>query len=320
MRSNLEIIQECDNFPYPDLTNNEAYTKATAPLWLFFLPDDPEPHGFLIQSVIDRMPWTSSFRLDPHRKEVHLLKAEGRKNWQAACNEAIDELLDLARAQNAFPRLGRKRDEYFPIVGAKFDIGIERSAMSLFGIVGQGAHMTVYTRTSTGKMMFWIPRRNANKSTYPNMLDQAVAGGVATGETPFECILREAGEEAALDEEVVMRDSVAAGTVMWWNVSDEKAGGEVGLMNPGVLYVYDLEVGPEVVFKPVDDDIQSFHLMSVEEVRDAMRNGEFKPSCAAVMMDFFVRHGFITAEDEGDYVEIVSRLHRRLPFWLSPGR
>ncbi|KAK4658392.1 hypothetical protein QC762_101430 [Podospora pseudocomata] len=319
MRTNLEIVQECDNFPYPNLTNNTAYTKAIEPLWLFFLPDDLEPHGFLIQSVVDRMPWTPSFRLIPESKQVHLLKYPGRKDWQTACNEAIDELLDLTRAKKVFPRLGKKRDEKFPIVGAKFDIGIERSAMSLFGIIGQGAHMTVYTRTSLGEMKFWIPRRNANKSTYPDMLDQAVAGGVAQGETPFECIVREAGEETALDEEVVRGDVVAAGTVTWFNVSDEKAGGEVGLMNPGVLYVYDLEVGQEVVFKPVDDDIQAFHLMSVDEVRDAMRSGEFKPSCAAVMMDFFVRHGFITAENEVDYVEIVSRLHRKLPFRTSPG-
>jgi hypothetical protein len=51
-----------------------------------------------------------------------------------------------------------------------------------------------------------------------------------------------------------------------------------------------------------------------------MTRGEFKPSCAAVMMDFFVRHGFITAENEVDYVEIVSRLHRKLPFRASPRR
>jgi len=289
-------------------------------LWLFFLPDDPEPRGLLIQSVVDRMPWTSNFRIDhTPRKEIHLLKPDERDDWHAACGKAIDELLDLARARNAFPLLGKKRNEQFPILGAKFDIGIERSAMSLFGIVGRGAHMTVYTRTPDG-MKFWIPRRNANKSTWPNMLDQAVAGGVARGEMPFECIVREAAEEAALSEELVRQNAVAAGAVTWFNISDERAGGERGLMNPGVLYVYDLEVGPDIVFKPVDNDIQSFHLMGVGEVKDAMRNGEFKPSCATVMMDFFIRHGFITADNEEDYVEIISRLHRKLPFGTAPGR
>jgi 8-oxo-dGTP pyrophosphatase MutT (NUDIX family) len=265
------------------------------------------------------MPWTPNFRVvRSPRKEVHLLKPQGAADdWQQACSAAIDELLDAARALNAFPRLGKKRNEQFPIVGARFDVGIERSAMSLFGIVGRGAHLTVYTRTSEG-VKFWIPRRNANKSTYPNMLDQAVAGGVARGESPLDCIVREADEEAALSPDLVRRDIVSAGTVTWFNISDDRAGGEPGLMNPGVLYVYDLEVSNDVVFRPVDNDIQSFHLMGVDEVKAAIGNGDFKPSCAAVMLDFFVRHGFITAENEKDYVELVSRLHRKLPFRTNP--
>lgn len=260
------------------------------------------------------MPWTPNFRISKSpRKEVRLLKPETSENWQAACGEAIQELIDLAREQKVFPRLGKKTTEQFSIVGALFDIGIERSAFSLFGIVGQGAHMTVYTRTKDG-LRFWIPRRSAKKSTYPNMLDQAVAGGVARGETPLACIIREAGEEANLCPDMVREKLVAAGTVSWFNVSDEKAGGEVGLMNPGILYVYDLEVGGEVEFKPVEDDIQSFSLVGVDEVLRALRNGEFKPSCAVVMLDFLVRHGIITAQSENDYGELVSRLHRKLPF------
>jgi 8-oxo-dGTP pyrophosphatase MutT (NUDIX family) len=263
------------------------------------------------------MPWTPDFRLiSTPQKEVHLIKHDG-EDWENSCAKAIDELLDIAREQKIFLKLGTKRDEQFPIVGAKFDIGIERSASSLFGIVGRGAHMTAYVRTSSG-MKFWIPRRNAKKSTWPNMLDNAVAGGVARGEMPFECLVREAAEEAALPEELVRRDTVAAGTVTWFHISDERAGGELGLMNPGVLYVYDLEVGEDVIFKPVDNDVQSFQLMGVEEVKESMKNAEFKPSCATVMIDFFVRHGLITAENEKDYVEIVSRLHRKLPFRTSP--
>lgn len=287
-------------------------------LWLFYLPDDPEPHGCLIDSVVERMPWTSDFRLTTSpRKEVHLLKREGAEDWQRACGDAMQELVDLAREREAFPRLGKKTDEQFPIVGANFDIGIERSAFSMFGIIGRGAHMTVYVRTGQG-LKFWIPKRSANKSTYPGLLDQAVAGGVARGESPMGCIVREAGEEAALPAGVVREGAVAAGTVAWFNVSDERAGGEPGLMNPGILYVYDLQVGEDVVFKPVEGDIESYSLMSVEDVRESLRRGDFKPSCAMVMLDFFVRHGLITAENERDYDAIVSRLHRRLPFRTSP--
>lgn len=265
------------------------------------------------------MPWTSDFRVSTTpRKQVHLLKvSDSTDNWETACSESIQHLVDLARERNVFPRMGKKTAEQFPIVGARFDIGIERSAFSLFGIIGRGAHMTIYVRSDQG-IQFWIPRRDPSKSTYPNMLDQAVAGGVARGETPLECIAREAEEEAGLSQQTVREKAVAAGTVSWFNVSDERAGGEVGLMNPGVLYVYDLEVGHDVVFNPVEGDIQGFSLLSADRVYTALQMGEFKPSCAMVMLDFFVRHGLITSENEKDYHDIVSRLHRQLPFKTQP--
>lgn len=259
------------------------------------------------------MPWTSGFRLSKSpRKSIHLLKPKDTDNWQESCGEAIQQLINLARERHVFPRLGKKTQEQFPIIGASFDIGIERPAFSLFGIVGRGAHMTVFVRSERG-MQFWVPRRGATKSTYPNMLDQAVAGGVARGETPLECIAREANEEAGLSAEIVRERAVSAGTVSWFNVSDERAGGEPGLMNPGILNVYDLEVGGDVVFKPAEEDIESYSLMEADEVKEALRRGEFKPSCAMVMLDFFIRHGIITAENERDYDEIAQRLHRRLP-------
>jgi 8-oxo-dGTP pyrophosphatase MutT (NUDIX family) len=304
------------SFPYYEPCNTEEYTAQVASPWKFFIPDDNRCHGYLLSSVVEKMPWTSRFRVLPGAQEVYLLRGDG-EDWQASCSKAIDELLDLARQQGIFPKLGRKRDERFPVLGAKFDLSIERSAFSLFGIIGRGAHMTVFVRNSSG-LKFWIPQRNPNKSTYPGMLDNAVAGGVAAGEMPFECIVREASEEAALPEKLVRRDARAAGTVTWFNISDEKAGGQPGLMNPGLLYVYDLEVSEGVMLKPVDNDVYAFHLMDTQQVVNAMIQGEFKPSSAMVMIDFFVRHGIITAENEVEYVEIVSRLHRKLPFPSCP--
>lgn len=305
-----------DSFPHYDLSKPNLYTEAVSSLWHFYLPDDREPHGFLTDSVVERMPWDSRFQVSTSpRKAVYLLKPKDTEDWQQSCREAVRELVDRARERGVF-RLGGKTAEQFPIVGALFDIGIERSAFSLFGIIGRGAHMTVYTRAEEG-LRFWIPRRSPGKSTYPNMLDQAVAGGVARGEMPLECIVREAAEEASLPPDVVRERAVAAGTVSWFGISDERAGSEVGLMNPGILYVYDLEVGPDITFKPVEDDIQGFNLMGLDEVVHALREGDFKPSCAMVMLDFLIRHGIITAENEARYEEIVSRLHRRLPFRIN---
>ena len=45
-----------------------------------------------------------------------------------------------------------------------------------------------------------------------------------------------------------------------------------------------------------------------------MCRGEFKPNCALLMLDFFIRHGILTPENEADFDEIKSRLHRPLNF------
>lgn len=40
-------------------------------------------------------------------------------------------------------------------------------------------------------------------------------------------------------------------------------------------------------------------------------------SCAwwlVVLLDFFIRHGILTPENEPDFIEICSRIHRRFEF------
>ena len=178
--------------------------------------------------------------------------------------------------------------------------------------------MTVYTRTAKGALKFWIPRRAASRSTFPGMLDNTVAGGVAYGEMPFECIVREAAEEASLPEDLVRRNTKSVGAITWFNIKDSKSGGEVGLLQPGIQYVYDLEIPEDVVPKPMDGESEDFRLLDVEEVRKAMGEEQFRPSCAMVIMDFMVRHAIVTAENEKDYVEICARLKRKLPFRTTP--
>jgi len=98
------------------------------------------------------------------------------------------------------------------------------------------------------------------------------------------------------------------------NVTGEGFPGEKGLVTPDFVYVYDIELPRDVVPRPRDDEVSGFMLMSLEDVRAALLREEFKPDSAAVLVDFLVRHGVVTAENEPDFVEISMRLHRRLPF------
>ena len=43
-----------------------------------------------------------------------------------------------------------------------------------------------------------------------------------------------------------------------------------------------------------------------------MRRGEFNPNCALLVLDFFIRHGILTPENEADFDEVKSRLPRPL--------
>merc|ERR1712029_627583 len=87
--------------------------------------------------------------------------------------------------------------------------------------------MTGYVRTDEG-MKIWAPRRALTKQTYPGMMDNTVAGGLSTGEKPFECLVRECEEEASLPAGVV-QPVRACGTLTYFHVRDSRAGGETGL-------------------------------------------------------------------------------------------
>lgn len=76
---------------------------------------------------------------------------------------------------------------------------MQRGGNALFGIHTIGVHMIDFCRDQAGEVKLWIPRRAATKQTWPGMLDNTV-GGITTGEDQFECMVREAREEALLPE------------------------------------------------------------------------------------------------------------------------
>lgn len=230
------------------------------------------------------------------------------RNWILA-----DYLYEV-REKKIFQALEGWRNERFPIYGPQKEVllSMERSATALFGVVTYGVHMIGYVVTDEG-MKIWTPRRALNKQTYPGMLDNTVAGGLSTGEKPFECLVREAEEEASLPADLA-RTAQACGTVTYFHIRDGRAGGEIDLCEPECEYLYDLKMPPEVIPKPGDNEAIDFQLLSVEEVQSAMAAGRFKPNCAQVLLEFFVRHGILTPENEPDYNQIVWKLHRRLEF------
>ncbi|KAH9984843.1 NUDIX hydrolase domain-like protein [Russula vinacea] len=181
----------------------------------------------------------------------------------------------------------RWRAEWYDWRGYVFSM--ERAACALFGVVTYGVHMTFPVRV-------WVPRRAATKPTYPGMLDNSVAGGIPGGTSAFDSLVKEAAEEASLDPQLVRKRARAVGAVSYYRRTTS------GWLQPEVQHVYDMRLEPgEVRLAPMDGEVESFKLMSIDEVVSC-------PYCK-VLIDFLVRHGYLTPENEPRYLEINQRLH-----------
>ncbi|KAI8957915.1 NUDIX hydrolase domain-like protein [Daldinia sp. FL1419] len=306
-RTYLSLLQVCDNFPY-DIVPSDTY-------YLLLLPNDDQPHGYLLPEIVQKMPWTPQFRVDHSApRTVTVLDSSNGEDIVGAVNAAFAELINICIERNLFHVLDGEHSEPFAIVSAKYPVHMERFAAALFGITSRGAYITAYTRTPEGEMKLWIGRRAAHLYTSPGMLDGTVGGGIKAGDSPFETIVHEADEEASLPEALVRERTRSVGVLTYITATGADFPGEKGLLIPDIIYVHDLELPGDVIPKPNDDEVETFYSMTIEEVQKRLLNEEFKPDSAAVLIDFLIRHGVITADNEKDYIELNIRLHRRLPF------
>ncbi|PYH89880.1 thiamine pyrophosphokinase-related protein [Aspergillus ellipticus CBS 707.79] len=312
-RTNLQLVDECDRFPYYQ-DNPAAYTEHLKNYHFFKVSGCDAILGYIVNDVVSRISWAPShWTIDSLNRTVTLTTGPDATPQQRSA--IVAQTLAHEVQLGTFDILKGWRDELYPVYGpnGEFLLELERSATPLFGIVSYGIHSTCYVEDENG-LRIWVPRRSRTKQTYPGMLDNSVAGGMSTTEHPFECLVREAMEEASLPEEIVRANATPAGCVSYIYVRDSQAGGETDLVQPEVEYVFDIKVGADVIPKPCDSEVEEFMLYTVEETKAALANGEFKPNCSVVLLDFFIRHGILTAENEPDYLDILTRVHRRLEF------
>ncbi|KAJ0419871.1 hypothetical protein BJY00DRAFT_149160 [Aspergillus carlsbadensis] len=346
----LDIVKECDNFPY-EIENPTLYKSYLKSYYAFKVAGYTEVLGHVPNYIIQAFAFPNGWIVDYERQELILAPALNdhlTESEQAQQRTALMELTLNAMSQTGtrreFASLARKwRNETFPIYASATTrttsttetnkkrklllLEIERSASALFGILTTGVQLTAYTADPiTNEMKIWVARRSRKKQTYAGMLDSAAAGGLKTGMAALEGVVCEAVEEASLSEDVVREGVRCVGALSYYHVmppspsasagtGDANVGEaeeEVGFLQPEIEYIYELRLDSDTQPKPGDSEVEEFYLWGVEDVKAALLRGEFKLNSAIVVIDFFVRHGLITAENERDYVEIVSRLHRRL--------
>ena len=193
-------------------------------------------------------------------------------------------------------------DENYPLLSsanAEPLAFIDRSISALLGSISFGQHLNAYVMTSTG-MKMWIARRAYNKGYEAGKLDHLVAGGLPFDISPLENLKKECYEEAGMSE-VLLLESKSVGLISY--KYDYNLGG-----TEDILYCYDIELAEEFVPVCMDGEVEEFYLMPIEEVAELVKNtDEFKLNCNLVIIDFLIRHGYLTTEDD-DYIEIVKGL------------
>lgn len=124
-----------------------------------------------------------------------------------------------------------------------------------------------------------------------------------------ETVIKECFEEAGLEEEFVKSHIKSTGVVSYMYLTKD------GRVQPEVEYTYDIKFDDEEnIIKPQDGEAEDFQLLDVDQVLEKLHNKEFKPNCGLIIVDFLIRHGYITPENEPNYLEIVSRCHVAMPF------
>jgi hypothetical protein len=84
-----------------------------------------------------------------------------------------------------------------------------------------------------------------------------------------------------------------------------------------VLYCYDLEVPADFVPRNTDGEVESFHLLPLDEVaRLVAQTDEFKLNCNLVVIDFLIRHGWV---DPSSPAYLPLALGLRQPLTGDPG-
>ena len=179
---------------------------------------------------------------------------------------------------------------------------LERAAAGILGIPTYGIHVNGHTPTYN----LWIPRRARTKQTYPGMLDNTVAGGIAFGDSVLHTVMKECAEEANLEHEVIRSSLKSAGVVTYFYMKNDL------FAQPEIQFIFDLLLDEIVTPAPNDGEVEAFYKMTVEQATQYLQDHQFKPNCALVLIDFFVRHGFISP-DADEYIELNQNMHRVLP-------
>ncbi|XP_049957849.1 uncharacterized protein LOC126474411 isoform X2 [Schistocerca serialis cubense] len=219
-------------------------------------------------------------------------------------SDRVEAVLKDCRANNIFIALKGWREECYEVCAAyasKALLKMDRSATCLFGIRNYGVDINGYVRHPEKGLCLWLQQRSATKQTWPGKWDNMVGGGLSVGYTIMETAIKEAAEEASIPLEL-MKNLRPAGSVSFFFESER------GLF-PNTEFVFDLELPLDFVPFNSDGEVQCFQLLPAMDVLEKVFSPDFKTTSCPVIVDFLIRHGLVSIENEPNLPQVVELLH-----------
>ncbi len=219
-----------------------------------------------------------------------------------ALTAELSDVVNTLFEQGVLPH--KPMNEPYPLTAGERDEAIaeiDRVAASHFGLRSFGQHLNGYVNYN-GRLLLWVGKRARDRAIFPGAWDNMVAGGLPQGISLEENLIKECQEEAGMSV-ALAQQATYVGSIAYNRVN---ANG----FRPDVLYCYDIELPTTFIPQNTDGEVESFHLMPVEDVLQIVRDtDDFKLNCNLVIIDFALRHRLIS-EDDPDYRALLAGLRQ----------
>ena len=217
------------------------------------------------------------------------------------CDSRSEAIADVVRELGTMPGFGRWNDEFgsiAPCWGGERLMCLPRCATRPFGVRSYGSHVNGMVRRQD-EIEYWVARRDSAVSDYGGYFDTLAGGYIAADRLPSEVACAEVREEAGIDLARHMRPvSLVRGV-------DEDDDG----VTPYMIFCFDVELPAGEQPNNRDGEIESFHLLSVEQVLERLEPSRFKFNAVPVIVDWMVRQGLVDSDDPA-FAELADALTR----------
>lgn len=277
----LRHIQQCNQFPADDFLP-------------FFIGD--ECYGLTHKNHITHLlNWPEVFDADGAG-----LYLNPELDTPEARTQAVDPIVRSLHQQGIIDSWVGEQYSISAHFGGTPVMLIERAAVAFLGVKGYGIHMNGLVQKADG-VYVWVAVRSLTKPFWPGQLDQMVAGGQPEGIGLLDNLVKEAGEEAAISEEIA-RTASFEGEIHYCAATHR------GINNDGI-FIYDLWLDESFIPQNTDGEVESFQLMPLTEMaRIVETSDQFKDNCNLVNIDLLLRQGIINASHP-EYLEITDTLY-----------